>query len=117
MVVDVQVSTTTCPTGYYSIFDWDWEGSDAGCDCTSSTYLSSHNGVYTGACNATEIGKKCKQVEAVQRVRFDSIEGKIHNILAAPLPINKTKSKWIWVEREKQQISMKMCMHALCARR
>jgi len=52
-IVDIAVGTTPCASGYSSLTSWDWGGTQAGCDCGSSTYVAADKKMYLQSCNST----------------------------------------------------------------
>jgi len=38
--VDIASGSSECPEGYTAITNWDWKGTEDGCDCQPSSYES-----------------------------------------------------------------------------
>jgi len=75
-IIDIQTSLSSCSAGYTSLFLWNWGGTSAGCDCSTSSYASSYKDMHAHTCNSTEISKGCSTVSSIGAQKFEFAKGK-----------------------------------------
>lgn len=68
-----------CPKGYTNILDQQWQGINAGCNCTGifDIKLRNQNGFTEGQCNLYELMLKCNNTKEVSAIKLQVLDGKV----------------------------------------
>ena len=75
--MDIQRQNSACPSGYQTIWDWEWPGTVAGCDCITGTNKATVEArnltqrIYTGTCTSNQTAVNCGNIAAKNPVKLN----------------------------------------------
>lgn len=79
-LTDLTYKSSGCGADYTSLTGWNWQGTQEGCDCTTSSYPSASKIVSAKTCNSTDTSKGCSSMSAVAAMNFTAIQGNNQSI-------------------------------------
>jgi hypothetical protein len=91
MDINAVAPAANCATGYSPLTVYTWPGSNAGCDCSTSTDVTTptHNAtiikkIYVGTCNSTQILYTCTGIGATAAKSMTDYHGFVYCVKRSP---------------------------------